>query len=612
MRKNKEKKKEAKIKQKPTIILKNVWLMIKTVTKYLPQYPFVMISEGVIWGLLNAASTLFTIELFNRLDRSDVTFSEIAILIGIMALFYIGAYIFDGWYWDYYNTTLFQKLQYNMQKDLYEKALSLDLECYDDPKFFNDYLFAMDQARDRAWEVTENIGKVINRAVALFAIMGVILSISPIIAAIIFVFCVLEIVIRQVSFKLGYKMQVEQVPMHRRASYVNRQFHLSDGAKEIRVSDASQNLTGIYDDVTKEILDSDIKYGKKLFPVDFLWNALDTLIPAVLMFVSFIFLSQGKLQLGGFAAAVTSTWNASWALSNLFERIQKFSEQSLYIEKYLTFLDRKPTIIGGDLIPGDFESLEFKDVSFSYPFGEKNEVLSNINFVVKRGEKVALVGYNGAGKTTFTKLVMRLYDVTKGEILYNGVNIKRLDLASYREKIGTVFQDFKIFSASIAENVMNGPYDPERDRERVQSALKKATFETELDKLPRGIDTPLTKEFYDEGVNLSGGEAQKVAIARIFVKDYGLIIMDEPSSALDPAAEYELNHTILSGAAQDDRTVIFISHRLSTTRMADKIYMFDMGRIIESGSHDELMAKEGKYAEMFTLQAKKYREKQDK
>ena len=199
---------------------------------------------------------------------------------------------------------------------------------------------------------------------------------------------------------------------------------------------------------------------------------------------------------------------------------------------------------------------------------------------------------------------MRLYDPTDGEILYNGRNLKDYDIPSLRSKIGTVFQDYKIFASTIAENVLAGECS-EDERGIVTDALTKATFGDKLESLEKGMNTELTKEFYDDGVNLSGGESQKVAIARIFARPYDLIIMDEPSSALDPIAEYELNHTILEYA--QDKTVVFISHRLSTTRMADRILMFDSGRLIESGSHDELMAMNGKYAEMFKLQAEKYR-----
>ena len=218
------------------------------------------------------------------------------------------------------------------------------------------------------------------------------------------------------------------------------------------------------------------------------------------------------------------------------------------------------------------------------------------------------MGYNGAGKTTLIKLIMRLYDPTEGRILYNGRDIKEYNLEAYREKIGAVFQDYRLFCATLAENVVGGSYthDEESDA-KVTDALRHATFGDRLNTLPKGLDTALAKDLDETGVNLSGGEAQKVAIARVFVRPYELIIMDEPSSALDPMAEYELNHSILHAADSQERTVIFISHRLSTTRFADNIYLFANGELCESGSHEALIAQGGKYAEMFNMQAEKYR-----
>lgn len=201
---------------------------------------------------------------------------------------------------------------------------------------------------------------------------------------------------------------------------------------------------------------------------------------------------------------------------------------------------------------------------------------------------------------------MRLYDPTDGVILYNGIDIREYDVEAYRRKIGTVFQDYKIFAASIAENVMNGRFE-ESDGERVRSALASADFTGKLNTLEDGIKTHLTREFNDDGTNLSGGEAQKIAISRVFAKDSPIVIMDEPSSALDPVAEYTLNQSIMHNT--EGKTVIFISHRLSTTRIADRIFMFDAGRLIEEGSHDELVAKGGKYSEMFRVQSEKYKMK---
>lgn len=609
----KKDKKEAKdkVKQSPAKVFSNGWKMFRLVAKYLPSYPFFMVLEGVLWGLLNAAVAIFTIRLFNELDKSNVSFANLALVIGIMAVFYVIAYFFDAWYWDYYNTTLFQKLQYRMQKDLYEKARSMDLACYDDPAFYNDYVFAMDQARNKAWELTEGIGKIINRLVASSAILSYMATMNGWIALMIFAFALVSFFLGVAIDKLYYKGNLAEQPMHRKNSYVNRQFHLADGAKEMRTGRISENLVAMYEENVDELVKTRVKFRKKILPFDVSWSLIDSVLPIAIGAVSFLFLIRGEVALGGFAGMVTSLWQVRWLIYDLMERLKKFPEQSLYFEKYLTFLNKEPVIRGGDKEPGEFESLVFEGVSFAYPFGEEKEVLSHINFHVEKGERIALVGYNGAGKTTLTKLIMRLYDPSSGRILYNGEDIRTLKLEAYREKIGTVFQDFKIFAASLAENVLHGPYDGEEaTAENVKEALAQATFGEELEKLPHGIDTELTKEFCEDGVNLSGGESQKVAIARIFAKPYELIIMDEPSSALDPMAEYQLNHTILDGASHDGRTVIFISHRLSTTRMADRIYLFANGCLAEQGSHEELMALGGRYAEMFTLQAEKYRDKE--
>ena len=264
-------------------------------------------------------------------------------------------------------------------------------------------------------------------------------------------------------------------------------------------------------------------------------------------------------------------------------------------------MNTKQIIVSGVRIPESFESLEFRNVSFAY---RDDLVLKNVSFKISKGERIAIVGYNGAGKTTLTKLIMRLYDVNEGEILYNGYNIKEYDINLLRNKIGAVFQDYRIFAASVAENVLADLYTDDKD-ELVIKSLESSTFGDRLKTLDKGIHTQLTKEFYEDGTDLSGGEAQKVAIARVFAHDNELIIMDEPSSALDPMAEYELNKSISENAK--DKTAIFISHRLSTTRHSDRIFMFEGGVLTESGSHEELMENNKNYAKMFNIQALKYR-----
>ena len=227
-------------------------------------------------------------------------------------------------------------------------------------------------------------------------------------------------------------------------------------------------------------------------------------------------------------------------------------------------------------------------------------VLRHINMKIQAQSKTAIVGYNGAGKSTLVKLLMRLYDPTEGEILLNGRNIKDYDVEEYRHSFGTLFQDFQIYAASLGENVKMGLVDS-GDEAAVREALKTAGIAGNF----CGLSVPLLREYDKNGRLVSGGEAQKIAMARAFLKDPHTYILDEPSSALDPISEYNLNQTLFE--LSKNRTVIFISHRLSTTCMAEQIYMMEQGRIIEEGTHEELLEKGGRYAEMFEKQAEKYR-----
>ena len=609
-------------KQKLSTIIKNNFVMLKAVARHTPDYFLLMIAEGIIWGGINSASAVFNYNLLNAVDEGTDFWYAVKI-IAIMAIFYLLVYAFDRWYWIIKNPLMRKKLHLRMHEELFVKARSLDLSCFDDPEFYNDFVWAMNESDKRAVEVIEDTGKLINRVVASFTLFGILFTVDPIIAVILFVSSLVTVVCNLEGNKVSFRHSKEQNPLDRKKAYINRVYHLADHAKELRIRHADELLMNEYDENTQKMILLDKKYGKKYFVLFGLgWNAVGTITFFAIILYMISLLEKGELAVGGFAASVGIVWNIRWMLTDLIERLTKYSKHSLYIEKYLEFMRFEPQIRSGITNIPDFKSLEFKNVSFSYEFsshpkyryhdddyippkesGNSKDALKNINLKINAGDKIAIVGYNGAGKTTLIKLIMRLYDVSEGEILYNGVNIKEYDPEAYRQKIGTVFQDFKIFATSIAENVMNGEYR-EEDRETVLKALESADFTEKLNSLEDGIQTHLTREFNDKGTNLSGGEAQKIAISRVFAKDYPIVIMDEPSSALDPMAEYNLNQSILHNT--DDKTVIFISHRLSTTRIADKIYMFDAGNLIEEGSHTELIEKNGKYAEMFLLQSEKY------
>lgn len=384
---------------------------------------------------------------------------------------------------------------------------------------------------------------------------------------------------------------------------VCRVHDMPDYAKELRISEASTVLDKLYEESLEERRSVIGKYVRRASLCGMIWNTTGAIKDnGLLLLLLYQLLIAKTLPLGGFALAVTASWRVSAALKTLFNAFTDLSKHSLYIDKLRVFLDTKTAVPSGDKQPGDFERIEFCHVGFAYADG--TPVLRDVSFRVDKGRKIALVGYNGAGKTTLIKLLMRFYDVTDGAILYNGTDIRDYDLTAYRAKIAAVFQDYKIFAATVAENVAGG-FCAEEDRPRVTAALNEATFGDRLAKMDDGIDTPLTREFDERGVNLSGGEAQKVAIARAFFRRAAVTVMDEPSAALDPVAEYELNTHIRETLEGD--TVIFISHRLSTTRDADEIFVLDGGSVAEHGSHDALMRRGGIYASLFNLQAEKYR-----
>ncbi len=404
--------------------------------------------------------------------------------------------------------------------------------------------------------------------------------------------------------KMMNERRTQNTEAHRSGDYFARVFYLQEYAGEIRTNNLYNILRKKFLESAANILKITQKYRKKMdflfFLQDFFVESLGSVL-CLTLYLGYEALYLKELTPGDFVA----TFNGSVQLGNsivylLVYGLRYFSERAEVIEKIRNFLSLKNKITDGEHIAecGKPETIALNNVYFKYE-GNEDNALDGIDIEIKPFEKIALVGYNGAGKTTLTNLMLRLYDVTQGSIKIGNRDIKEETISSHRDRFAAVFQDFKIFSATIGENVA---LSTEYDEKRVYDALKCAGFDKEL---PNGLDTIVLKEFDDEGLMLSGGEQQKLAIARAFYKNCPYIILDEPSANLDPISEYELNQAVINNA--NDKTVVFISHRLSTTRNADKIFMLEKGKVIETGTHGELMALNGKYAEMFNLQAEKYK-----
>lgn len=314
---------------------------------------------------------------------------------------------------------------------------------------------------------------------------------------------------------------------------------------------------------------------------------------------------SGILTIGELTFLSGSFKNLRNRMQTIFMRFSAISESALYLKDYFDFLDIQPlnnTVIESSIVPKEIKhGFEFVNVHFSYP-GMEDEVLKGVNFFLKAGEKMAFVGENGAGKTTLIKLILRFYEPTQGYILLDGVNINEYDQASYQKLFGVIFQDFVKYDFTAGENIAVGKIDEKHNIEKIKKAAQLSLAEEVISELPGKLDQQLGKRF--SGKDLSGGQWQKIALARAYMKDAEIVILDEPTSALDARAEYEAFQRFIG--LTKGKTSIIISHRFSTVRMADRILVLKDGRVLELGSHEELITKNNLYAELFALQAAGY------
>ncbi len=582
---------------------KNFVYMMKFMWKHTPfmvfGYLFFNSLATLPWTLSNVVLLKYIIDVATE----GTAYYRVAVVLAVFVVFVLITNLLCTLFYEISMPKQKEKLYFAVYKTIYEKAARMDYESYDNPEFYNDLVLAMTSMNERAYDVLSNTQDIITNIVGVVSVGAVIISIDPVCL----IFVLLCVAIMTPIGKLIAKVNVERTeimtPLDRKNLYFSRVFYLQDYAKELRLSDAGKMIERRYEKNIYDRIRTIAPYLTRQWKLYFCQESL----PMTLLIYFGVTLLMGykaivtkEVGLGDFAA----TFNGAASIAtSVFAITSQFAvtirEDSLYVEKFREFMNAKEKMVSGDktTVYKEPVTITFENVSFKYP-GTDKYVLKNINMEISPYKKIALVGYNGAGKTTLTNLLLRLYDVTEGAIKINGTDIRKWDIKSYHKNFAAVFQDFSIFGATLGENIsMNDSHNISKAEE----ALKAADFNR---KLPDGMDSILLREFDDDGVSLSGGEAQKIAIARAFYKDCPFAILDEPSANLDPVAEYALNQSMAKAA--DKKTVIFISHRLSTTVMADEIYMLEKGEIVEHGSHEELLKMNGKYAYMFRLQAEKY------
>lgn len=604
-KKIKEKKKKDPNALKFRRVVSNNLFVLKTIHKVAPSY----LPTYFLWSVGNAIldflmSIWLLREIVNRYELGRPATEVIGMLLALIAVQLVWWMIIDTLPHIVYPKYR-QKIVERIQTGLFEKAAAVELECYENPEFYDKYVKAMDNAHGRCMEVVYSIDGLIWSIVSLSSTSVMLFLIDPILI----VFGLIPLLfglIRNKRNKTDKQRKDERRKLDRREGYVQRIFYLNEYAKEMRLGNMPRLMFTKYSNTLKEYIALWRKYGFKMAMLQLLADSGAQITScAAMLYAGFRTLVSNTMLLGDCLVVFNSVENVSWQLTRMAGVFTEFRDHAMYIEDYRFFLEYKPKIkhISDGANVGEGE-LTLSDVSFRYT-GAETDALKNISLSIKPGEKIALVGHNGSGKTTLVKLLLHLYEPSSGKITLNGRDIGEYDSDSYRDAFTAVFQDFKIFSLSVAENVLLRPLR-EGDDELVTEALKKSGAYDKVMTLKNGIHTTLTREFDDEGAVLSVGEAQKVSLARAFTNNAPFVILDEPSSALDPIAEYNMFKNMLEACR--DRTLIFISHRLSSAVLADRIFLMDGGEIIESGSHNEMMAKEGKYAEMFRMQAENYAE----
>ena len=499
-------------------------------------------------------------------------------------------------YEDFYLRWKKQEIEGTIERSIYEKALMVDYRHFDDPSYFDSYKLATEKFASQSSETLQNLFSLLS-GVAKCIVYGALIASQGIALLLIVLGCSAFVAYAQIYWsRVSVERETAMVNDQRKADYLRRLFFDHTAVADLRASNIKKPLFSLFDGSVKSRAAIYRKYGAKEFLTDILANLaqLGTTF-AVPVYVAWGVMSGNIGGIGVYATLIASSLALKEALNALGWWSSQVALGVVYAQKVQRFFDTDSTIEastdGEKASDGPF-SVRFDHVSYRYG-GSDEFAIRDLSLAIAPGEKIAIVGENGAGKTTLTKLLLRLYDADGGTVQINGRPIADYDVSTLRGRIGIAFQQSRLYALSVREN-MTAYADA--DDARLKSCLEEVGLRLSL-------DAQVTKEFDENGAVLSGGDAQRLCLTRLLHSEFGLLILDEPSSALDPIAEYRIAKLIFD---RSPTTTVMVAHRLSTVVDADRIYLLSDGRIIESGTHTELMAQNGKYREMFLKQAEGY------
>ena len=482
----------------------------------------------------------------------------------------------------------------------------LDVIAYEDPVFYDRLERARVQATDRL-AMIQMLGRLIQQIITTITLSISIVYFSPWLLLLLIAGVIPAFMGESHFAFLGYAKNFRQTPVRRQLDYLRVLGGSKEAAKELKLFGLSNFLTERFTRLSDEVYEENVALSKRKLVA----GAFLSIIGSMGYYSAYVYVIwrtvAGALSIGSLYFLAGAILQASTNIQMIFSTLSGVADQALFLTDLLAFFEMQPTIRSKpNALPAPRpirRGFEFRNVSFAYP-GSPRRILKNLDFTLHTGERVALIGENGQGKTTIVKLITRLYDPTEGEILLDGVDLREYSLEDLYREIGVIFQDFMRYEMTARENVAVGRIEDIGNLQEITDAAHKSLADEVIAKLPGRYDQMLGRRF-ENGVDLSGGEWQKLALARAYLRNAQLLILDEPTAALDARSEYEVFERFaeLTGG----KMALFISHRFSTVRMADRIVVLADGQIAEDGSHEQLMTLGGQYAEMFELQAASYR-----
>jgi ATP-binding cassette subfamily B protein len=585
-------------------VFSNIKFVLNTIWQINPFYiviNFVFIFENIPRRLLNVLIVKYIVD--EAVKGTD--FVNIVVWGCLFLLFEIIITVIKHFFSFAYKQPAEEQIRLKLKQKMYDKIVEIDISNYDDTEFYNKYVRAFNASDTVIFSIFDDLLKFTGAFLSVGTLISIIIILSPPVIIVSIFSSFISLFSKIKMSKTKYMYEKEKIVIDRKINYINNLFYSRETSKDMRLEKLPVLANKIHNASSIEKINLAKKYGLKYAVLNILSESpLDMGDMFMWLYIAHGII-KGTMLAGNFMALSNAAWSLGQQLRNIFNALPNIFEGTLLIENLRVLSSKKSTLCIRGNKPVPFSKkyeINLHDVSFSYNSGQM--VLENINLRFSTGQKIAIVGHNGAGKSTLIKLLLRLYDPVYGKISLNGINYNEYDLVDLRKIFSVVFQDFRHYAFTIAENVLMKTPESDDDRLKVWDTLKKVGMADKVNVLPLGIDTPVTKEFLDKGILFSGGELQKLSIARALIKETPVVLMDEPSSALDPIAEHEIEQMLAE--IFTDKLVVIISHRLSLTKNADIIVLLVDGKIAEIGTHRELLALNKHYATMWNVQAEKY------